>query len=73
MEWQRLPTNGAVKATFFKSDLGAPMLVIANSRAQAVIYTMDAFSGVFKPTSVQGLNYIRNLFQSHSIKSINSI
>ena len=56
VEWQRLPTKGAVKATYFESDFGDPMLVIANTRAQAVIYTMDVLKGIFKPTLIQGLH-----------------
>ena len=57
VEWQRILTNGAVKATYFESDMGDPMLVIANSKSQAVIYTMDVIQGMFKPTIVQGLNF----------------
>jgi len=58
VEWQRIPTNGAVKATFFLSDFGDPMLVIANSKAHATIYTYDVIKGIFKPTVVQGSNVI---------------
>ena len=57
VEWQRIPTNGAVKATYFENDMGDPMLVIANSKSQAVIYTMDVLQGIFKRTTVQGLYF----------------
>ncbi|XP_066917785.1 uncharacterized protein [Clytia hemisphaerica] len=56
VEWQRIPTNGAVKATYFVSEFGDPMLVIANAKAQATIYTYDVVKGIFKPTMVQGLS-----------------
>ncbi|XP_065649576.1 uncharacterized protein LOC100199482 isoform X2 [Hydra vulgaris] len=32
------------------------MLVVANSKSQAVIYTYDPLRGIFKPTQLQGLN-----------------
>ena len=54
VEWQRIPTQGGRKATYFLSDYGDPMLIICNSKSQAVIYTHDPLRGIFKPTRVQG-------------------
>ncbi|XP_047129042.1 uncharacterized protein LOC100199482 isoform X1 [Hydra vulgaris] len=56
VEWQRIPTQGAVKWTYFQAEYGEPMLVVANSKSQAVIYTYDPLRGIFKPTQLQGLN-----------------
>ena len=56
VEWQRVPTNGAVKWSSFAGPNGAILLVVANARGQAVIYTYDTRKGLFKPTNVQGLH-----------------
>ena len=41
VEWQRIPTNGAVKWSFFKSQYEDPMLVVANSKAQPVTFLLS--------------------------------
>ena len=55
MEWQRIPTEGAVRWHFFTSDNGDPMLGVSSTKSIAIIYTFDPLRGFFKPTKKQGL------------------
>ena len=54
VQWQLIPTYGAVKWSYFKSSYGHPMLVVANTKAQPTILTYDPLRGLFKPTAEQG-------------------
>ena len=55
MEWQRIPTEGAVRWHFFTSDNGDSMLGVSSTKSIAIIYTFDPLRGFFKPTKKQGL------------------
>ena len=55
LEWQRIPTEGAVRWHFFTSDNGDPMLVVSNTKSIAIIYTFDPLRRFFKTTNKQGL------------------
>lgn len=56
VEWQRIPTNGAVRWSSFQGPNKETFLAVANSRSQALIYVYDQIKGLFKPTAVQGVN-----------------
>ena len=56
VEWQRIPTNGAVRWSSFLGPKKETFLVVANSRSQALIYVYDQIKGLFKPTAIQGVN-----------------
>ena len=56
VEWQRIPTNGAVRWSSFQGPNKETFLAVANSRSQALIYVYDQIKGLFKPTAIQGVN-----------------
>ena len=70
VEWQRIPTSGAMKWEAFTGPMGEQFLVVANSRSQAVIYAYDHQSGLFKPTGVQGVNPFPNSAHIPDVRSV---
>ena len=56
VEWQRIPTEGAVRRHFFTIDNGDPMLGVFNTKSIAIIYTFNLLRGFFKPANKQGLS-----------------
>lgn len=56
VEWQRIPTAGAMRWSAFTGPDGTQLLTVANSKSQALIYVYDPRIGLFKPTKVQGVN-----------------
>lgn len=57
VQWQLIPTYGAVKWSYFTSPFGDPMLIVSNTRAPAVILTYDPLRGLFVPTQQQSKKY----------------
>ena len=70
VEWQRIPTNGAMKWNAFSGPNGEQFLVVANSKSQAVIYVYDYRIGLFKPTKMQGVSPFPNSPHIPDVRSV---
>jgi len=58
VQWQLIPTNGAVKWSYFTSPFDDPMLVVSNTRGPPVIFTYEPLRGLFVPTQKQDISPI---------------
>ena len=70
VEWQRIPTSGAMKWDAFNGPGGEQFLVVANSKSQAVIYIYDHCIGLFKPTNLQGISPFPNSNHLPDVRSV---
>eukprot|EP00794_Sanderia_malayensis_P005492 gene5492-6177_t len=71
VEWQKIPTNGALKISSFNVKDTGILLTVANSKSDSVIYTYDAIRGLFKPTKIKGFK--QSLFNSVKAPDVRSI